>query len=242
MNIDICVLSKVGGRGNNEDYARHVQAGALTCMIVCDGLGGHENGEVASKFITDYLIERFKERPTMDTDLISNDINEANNGLIALQNGADGVKTTLTMTVTDGCDVVFAHVGDSRIYCMDDQKILYQSEDHSVPMMLYKMGEIKEKDIRGHEDGNRLLRVMGMEWERPKDEIHTMKISDVPEAGLMLCSDGFWEYILENQMIKLFKKAKSAEIWLTKMERAVLKKANKKTMDNYTAIVAKIRQ
>lgn len=241
MNFDISSLSKVGGRENNEDYTRHIQTGQFYCFVVCDGLGGHENGEVASKYITDSIIELFAENPTLDKHLISNYISIANDGLLKLQETREGIKTTLTMGVTDGDNLILAHVGDSRIYCIDESGILYQSEDHSVPMMLFKMGDIKENEIRGHEDSNRILRVMGMEWDRPKEVMQELSIGDKP-MGLILCSDGFWEYILEKQMHKTYRRSKSAEQWLLKMEKAVLRKANKKTMDNYTALVVKMNQ
>ena len=108
--------------------------------------------------------------------------------------------------------------------------------DHSVPQMLVNMGQIKEKDIRFHEDRNRLLRVMGTEWrgERPYELDHMA----VPkgEQALLLCSDGFWELIDEDRMTECLKQADSPENWLERMERIVCENGKEVDMDNYSAI------
>lgn len=227
--------TNVGSRDNNEDYYLEAVVDKYCCYIVCDGLGGHADGEVASKFISEYLIARFKENPTMKEDLIESYVVDANKKLID-HVSESGANTTLTMVITNGMNVLCAHVGDSRIYCMNGEKIIYQSRDHSVPQMLVQMGEIREDEIRGHEDSNRLLRVMGMEWDKSKVEISVLSFADNEPVGIILCSDGFWEYILEEKMFKLFKKSKNPQKWMERMLKVVRRKANLKTNDNYTAI------
>ena len=76
--------------------------------------------------------------------------------------------------------------------------------DHSIPQMLALAGEIKEKEIRRHPDRNKLLRVVGTDWENPQYEIS----EDVEKTGgeaFLLCSDGFWENITEKEMVKCLK-------------------------------------
>ena len=83
------------------------------------------------------------------------------------------MKTTLVILYIDGTMAKYGHIGDSRLYVVKNGKIQKRTIDHSVPQMLALAGEIREKDIRHHEDRNRLLRAMGNEWDdsSPKYEI-----------------------------------------------------------------------
>ena len=145
------------------------------------------------------------------------------------------MKTTMTALVCDGKQVQWGHIGDSRLYMFQDNKIATRTLDHSVPQMLVATGEIKEKDIRGHEDRNRLLKVMGTPWDKPKYEL----ADPVPckkEMAFLLSSDGFWELVEDRDMVSCLKKAATPKEWLEAMEQIVLKNGVGKKMDNYTAI------
>ena len=103
--------------------------------------------------------------------------------------------------------------------------------DHSVPQMLVMAREIKEKDIRNHPDRNRLLKVMGIEWEEPAFKIEEPLRTDECQAILM-CSDGFWELITEKEMCKILKKSNTVQEWIEKMAEVVQENGKDKNMDN----------
>ncbi len=156
------------------------------------------------------------------------------------ENAGNSMKTTVTcLTLTDQ-SARFAHVGDSRIYYFEKAKYVLRSQDHSVPQMLVNRGEIREKDIRHHEDRSSLLRVMGTEWDAPKYQV-VEGISLTKRSSFLLCSDGFWELIDEKMMCKTLKKAGSPEEWLANMEKIVLEKGRGTNMDNYSAIAVFVR-
>ena len=101
--------------------------------------------------------------------------------------------------------------------------------------MLVLARDIKEKQIRNHPDRNRLLRVMGIEWEKPMYELaEPKKLGDY--QAFLLCSDGFWELIDEKQMGKLLKSSSTVEEWMQSMVQVVRSNGTGKNMDNYTAI------
>jgi serine/threonine protein phosphatase PrpC len=106
--------------------------------------------------------------------------------------------------------------------------------------MLVLSGEIQEKDIRGHEDRNRLIRVMGMEWNTPKYEIGGAARLGANETYL-LCSDGFWEWITEKEMSRLLKTSATPKEWIEKMCEKVTEAGRGANMDNYSAIAVYIR-
>ena len=156
------------------------------------------------------------------------------------EHAENSMKTTVTCLELSGNKARFAHVGDSRIYHFEKAKYVQRSQDHSVPQMLVNRGDIKEKDIRHHEDRSRLLRVMGTEWDSPKYQVFDdIKLTN--RSSFLLCSDGFWELIDEKQMCKLLKKAADPQDWLGKMEEIVLANGTGTNMDNYSAIAVFVR-
>ncbi|MGN1168338.1 MAG: PP2C family protein-serine/threonine phosphatase [Lachnospiraceae bacterium] len=238
LNIVYATLTDKGERALNEDYLGVAVAPDRLGFILCDGLGGHGNGDVASR----YVVEQIKDH-LMNADSIEDSIMYAQTGLLQKQeenHAGDSMKTTVTCLTIEGKEARFGHVGDSRVYLFEKNKYIMRSIDHSVPQMLVSAGEIREKDIRHHEDRNRLLRVMGTEWDKPKYQM----VNHIPltrRTSFLLCSDGFWELIDEKMMCKTLKKAKTPEEWLSEMEKIVLENGRGTNMDNYSAIAVFIR-
>lgn len=106
--------------------------------------------------------------------------------------------------------------------------------------MLVNQGEIRERDIRFHEDRNRLTRVLGMEWDAPRYTASEEMLL-APPATFLLCSDGFWELIDEKEMSRQLKKSATPGEWLQRMEEIVLQNGQGKRMDNYSAIAVFVR-
>ena len=205
---------------------------------MCDGLGGHGNGDIASRFVTEQVKAALEQNKTVEES-----IQHAQDALLEKQiaeHAGNSMKTTVTCLVLAGDQARFAHVGDSRVYYFEKTKYMLRSQDHSVPQMLVNRGDIKEKDIRHHEDRSRLLRVMGTEWDRPKYQV-VEGIKLTKRSSFLLCSDGFWELIDEKQMSKTLKKADSPQQWLAAMEEIILANGKGTNMDNYSAIAVFVR-
>jgi len=231
--ITYASITKTGDRMVNEDSVSTSAAGDSYLFALADGLGGHGLGEVASKFVTDTCADVFRAGGGLEECFLN-----SQNGLLEQQSqrgNHDELKTTLALLSIKENRVCWGHVGDSRIYRFTKNKLAARTLDHSVPQMLVMSGEIREKAIRHHEDRNRLLRVLGVEWENPKyalsDEV-ALQLAD----SFLLCSDGFWEWIVEKEMIRLLKASASPEQWLSLMEAKALKNGQGKDMDNYSAI------
>ncbi len=233
------VLTNNGGREVNEDYAAVLtREDGSFCAVLADGLGGHGRGEVASELVVRNSLSLWETFSGKTEDFLNLCFQDSQEKLLQKQlaeHAQDSMKTTMTALVCDGKQVQWGHIGDSRLYMFQDNKIATRTLDHSVPQMLVATGEIKEKDIRGHEDRNRLLKVMGTPWDKPKYEL----ADPVPckkEMAFLLSSDGFWELVEDRDMVSCLKKAATPKEWLEAMEQIVLKNGVGKKMDNYTAI------
>lgn len=232
------MLTNKGERAVNEDFLDVSITPERLAFILCDGLGGHGNGDIASRFVTEQVKAALEQNKTVEES-----IQHAQDALLEKQiaeHAGNSMKTTVTCLVLAGDQARFAHVGDSRVYYFEKTKYMLRSQDHSVPQMLVNRGDIKEKDIRHHEDRSRLLRVMGTEWDRPKYQV-VEGIKLTKRSSFLLCSDGFWELIDEKQMSKTLKKADSPQQWLAAMEEIILANGKGTNMDNYSAIAVFVR-
>ncbi|MFI3172712.1 MAG: protein phosphatase 2C domain-containing protein [Eubacteriales bacterium] len=232
------VMSKAGDRGINEDSQGIAQRDGEILFVLCDGLGGHGQGEVASQLAVDISKKIFVETELSYEELLESCIKESHSTLKQMQietNSPNDLKTTMTVVYFNEADnkIQFAHVGDSRIYIFKKHKIQTQSYDHSIPQMLVYQGEIKHKDIRFHEDRNRLTRVVGGMEDEVKSTL-SEKIEISKETNILMCSDGYWEWMDERFMSSTLRKSKNPEEWLERMEAQIIKKGSNR--DNYTAI------
>ena len=240
--IDVAKLSNPGGRENNEDYVTIAEHGNDRCFILCDGLGGHECGEVASSSVAENVAAMFEETGDYPT-FLEDAFNMAQEKLLALQKERDMVnamKTTLVVLVVTESIMKWAHIGDSRLYRFYDNGTKYQrTRDHSVVQILCDMGEITEKDMRHHEERNKLLRVMGSEWtSKSFDKSAVLERGDTQAFALM--TDGFWEYVEEEEMMGLLQKTTTAKEWLEAMTKLVFERADMTKTDNLSVICVKV--
>lgn len=239
LNITYDVLTSKGGRKVNEDYLGAVETPNRLGFVLCDGLGGHGRGDAASQFVVTRMQSTLKSGKSIEESIL-----DAQKGLLQKQadeHAETSMKTTVTCLTLEGAYARFGHVGDSRIYYFEKGKYKLRSQDHSVPQMLVMRGDIKEKDIRHHEDRSRLLCVMGTPWSGTKFKI-VDNIILTEHTTFLLCSDGFWELVDEKTMCKTLKVSKTPGEWLKKMEQVILKNGINESMDNYSAIAVFVRK
>lgn len=240
--IDSALVTKHGGRDNNEDYVTKAVNGTSECFILCDGLGGHDCGEVASSFVAEYIADMF--RKTGDTPSFLQDaFNAAQTELLKLQQErhmTNAMRTTLVVLVVTDAHMKWAHIGDSRLYHIFNNGTKYErTRDHSMVQLMCDMGEIKESEMRHHEERNKLLRVMGAEWGNKSFDKSAILERDGRHA-FVLMTDGFWEYVDEENMLRTLADAGGSQEWLDAMEEIVVANADMSRADNYSAICVRV--
>ena len=235
--MEYAIFTNVGGRKTNEDSVGVFKNGDNNCYILCDGLGGHGMGDVASELVVSVFEDQFQKTDDI-VNFLGQTFSAAQDILMMEQKARHAerkMKTTGVAVITDDRNAYVGHVGDSRGYVFYKNKVKTRTLDHSIPQMLVLSKEIKEEQIRNHPDRNTLLRVMGVKWEDTMYEL----MAPIPLKkcqAFLLCSDGFWELIDEKEMCVQLKKANSVEEWLDNMVKIVQENGEGRNMDNYSAI------
>lgn len=176
--------------------------------IVADGMGGHENGEVASSLAVDtltlyvfnsiYLPQISPTRNQSDfsiQEIMQSGVIQAHQ---TIKSKASGSGTTLTSALIFGNLLTIAHIGDSRAYLINSEGILQLlTHDHSLVKRLEEIGQISQEQALTHPQRNMLYRALG-QGEPGEPDIATYQLQ--PGSKLLLCSDGLWGVISDKNM------------------------------------------
>ena len=210
------IFSGCGSREINEDSTYGIYTDSRGLFVVADGLGGHGKGDVASKLAISVFKDTFSTCSESPQGFLKNAFLNAQEAILAEQRKTGSpfqMKTTVCALAIDKDKLMWGHIGDTRLYAFARNKVKIRTLDHSVPQMLVLARDIKEKDIRNHPDRNKLLRVLGVSGDTPKFELSEPQSTSNYQTFL-LCSDGFWELILEKEMCAALKKSSSAAEWI----------------------------
>ena len=233
-----------GQRGNQEDTIFPALGKATTddrLFVVCDGMGGHEHGEVASgeftKGIADYFARNIDPAAPFRAEMLANAIAYAYQILDKADDGNyKKMGTTLTLIYIHHGGVTAAHIGDSRIYHIRPGKeILYVSRDHSLVFDLYQSGEISLEEMKNYPRKNVITRAVqpGEENRVRPDVIH---ITDIEKGDYFyLCSDGMLEQMDDDEILRLFSSNESNEV-----KRQQLIDATVGNSDNHSAYLIQV--
>lgn len=238
-------IHQMGSRTNQEDSifpVLNTATAADRLFILCDGMGGHESGEIASstvcETISKYILGHFNADESLDDSLLEEAITEAYAAVNAQDStGQKKMGTTLTFLCfhKGGCTV--AHIGDSRIYHLrpSTNEILYRSRDHSLVYDLFEVGELTFDEIKTAKNKNVITRVIMANQERPSkpDIVHITNIQ--PGDYFYLCSDGMLEQMDDKALMEIFASDKTDE-----QKRSILIGETVDNSDNHSAYVIHI--
>lgn len=237
VELEYYQLTSTGDRENNQDYMAYIVDDSYALFVVADGLGGHQAGEKASRFFCQGLLDvaptysKWMTHNPVETfsAWIDDAVNEMKK-LFADDKLAIKAHTTCAILYIDEQLVVTAHCGDSRIYRMNPQQILWRTRDHSIPQRLFNEGLITEQDIALHPEQNKLTRSINV-LKKHESEINLYPAIKKGET-FILCSDGFWEYVKQQDLLHLAQLS-SGKTDLVKLTRLLILRAQGKS-DNVT--------
>ena len=236
MKYDSAFYSEKGGRDVNEDAASVTAKAHSLLAIVADGLGGMGDGKVASEDAVSCLSDRLLEK-SMDEDLLCAEMMVENQRILNMHHNGKQMMTTVAVLWAEGDQALAATIGDTRIYQFRGEKIEFQSTDHSVAQLAVFSGAITREQLRNYPGRNRLLRALGAEEQVQVDlqELHLL-----PGDRLLICSDGFWKLIVEQEML-LWGGEETAEQWLNRMRMMASQRCGS-CGDNHSAIAVIITE
>lgn len=215
-------------RENNEDALLALQATLgvdsnsqpLGIFVVADGMGGHRSGEIASdnavRALGNYLIHKVYEpllgpnpHPADESlrEIMEAGILQAHN---AVKRNAPGGGCTLTAVLAVGNQMVIGHLGDSRAYLVqNDGRISALTKDHTLVNRLQEMGQLTAEEAAIHPQKSVLYRALGQ-----GDAVHAdIATSTLPPSGaLLLCSDGLWGLVPEEDIEQIINAAATPEL------------------------------
>ena len=210
-------------------------------VLVCDGMGGANAGNVASetavKLIADYILKSY--RPTMDSQdiekILCNAISSANLELfdMAKKNQEyNGMGTTLVAAHIKGNMAVICNVGDSRAYLINDS-ITQITKDHSVVQSLIESGKLSVEDAKAHPRKNVITRALGAE-ENVIPDIFEQTLEN--GEFLLFCTDGLSNFIETQTIFETIKNSNVEDV-----AEILVDKANSNGGgDNITAVLVAI--
>ncbi len=208
MHIVATGKTDVGQKRDHNEDALLLDAG-LGLYVVCDGMGGHAAGEVASAHAVKTvqrvmqenlaLIEEARKEKGIDArerliSVVEGAVNTACSEIFAMataDNGKAGMGTTLVMMLVVGGKGLMAHVGDSRLYMVRAGQIHQLSEDHSYTSEMVKRGKMTREQARTSPYANVITRAVGIQ---KNVQVDTLMFDMIPGDTFLLCSDGLHGY------------------------------------------------
>lgn len=237
-------LHEIGQRENNEDNiypekGSPIPSGPSQLFLVCDGVGGAEKGEVASKIVCDIVSKYLKGLSSITALEINEAIELAETTIdtfVSKNEDVKGMATTLTLLAAHKNGIAIAHLGDSRVYHIRAGKIIHKTSDHSFVNELVSKNIITEAEALNHPKKNVVTKaIMGGKHQAPD----VTQIQDVlPNDYFFLCTDGITESVTDKDLVQILSAKDSDNV--QKIE-AIRKKCESNSKDNHSAYLLQVK-
>ena len=202
-------------RNNNEDYLGYkIKEDGTLLAVVCDGIGGSNAGDVASKCAVETLLSDFEEAPDFHnpyeaSDWIKKEVDHCNDVIYQLASSNKnyyGMGTTMVGVLMTSDMTLVMNVGDSRIYGLFDQMVCL-TQDHNLFQELLHAGQLSVDEIKQQPSRNVLTNALGV-YNKAKVDIG---LANNDYEILLLCSDGLHGYVEESVIRSVLRQNKSVD-------------------------------
>lgn len=237
MNITTASLSGLGTRASNQDQKGENIGKRSACFVVCDGIAGLPGGEVAAELARNSIVSRFDGNQHLNAQHIRDYIQTANQVILNEQQATEAYRRMGTTLVSLFIDrdyylAYWAHAGDSRLYLFRRGWLWHVTTDHSLVQRM--------KDAGQPTDGlnsNLLYLALGLE-NRDMEASYSDVVQIEEGDAFLLCTDGFWHSVSEDQMQQALHMVKTPQEWLTLMGQLIQRNCEQGgcEQDNYTAV------
>jgi serine/threonine protein phosphatase PrpC len=211
MKYQLATACRLGNRKANQDRFAVVETSNAVMMVVADGMSGHSDGKLAADTLVESVVRSFNNtkfpHPTPQT-FFQQILTIAQQEVLAAgakQSPPVAPRTTCVLCLVQQGTATWAHVGDSRVYWIRNGKILEQSRDHSRVEQMYQQGLITAEQKERHPQRNIVTQCIGSPNKPPRPTI-SQKPPLAADDVLLLCSDGLWGQLPNEQLADHFKR------------------------------------
>jgi len=206
MRFTIYQESRIGKRQSNQDRIAYCYARDALLMLVADGMGGHQHGELAAHIAAQYITRAFQRdaQPALPDPalFLSRALTGAHHAILddtLDRRLSEAPRTTIVACVIQGGTAWWAHAGDSRLYLLRRGRIQQQTRDHSRVQLLVEQGLLRPEDAATHPGRNRIYSCLGGTHSPQIDYSPPCKLQD--GDVIALCSDGVWGPLGDNALL-----------------------------------------
>jgi serine/threonine protein phosphatase PrpC len=204
MKFSVFQVSRKGGRNKNEDRMGYCYTSGSAVFMLADGMGGHPEGEVAAQLAIQAVAVLFQKQAKPELpdvmQFLDDALRSAHRQILRYSlDGAmlDAPRTTIVVAVIQGGAVFWTHCGDSRLYLLRRGELLTRTRDHSLieqDLLRPSLDGVKTRQNR-----NVLFTCLGS----PTKPVFAIQGPQSLQQGdrLMLCSDGLWSEVPEQELI-----------------------------------------
>ncbi len=242
MHIELALMSERGGRDYNEDACGHWHSERYLCCVLADGAGGHGGGDVASKFAVSHVLQGYAAMPAHHPQALEALLLDTNRALLAHRAGNPALRNMHSTVVVLSIDLqdrhaLWGHCGDSRFYAFRHGAVAARTRDHSLVQSLMDAGLLDEAGARVHPKRSELYSALGTEGNDLQISVSQTPFPLYGGEALMLCTDGLWEWLPDDDIATALSHAAEPQAWLNDLEQRVRRAAvNAPKHDNFTAL------
>lgn len=189
----------------NEDYLGFYRSGEMVLSVVADGMGGHSSGAVASRLCVETMRDIFLGSVVDDPEAILRKGLLQAHAEVLRQGSADrplrGMGATVVAVILRSEQCWFSHLGDSRIYLVEPDKVQRLTRDHTVCQNLLEQGLLTEQQAVNHHMTHIVSKAVG-HLPQGEEGIEVAQVSLSADYSLLLCSDGLTDLVSDQEILR----------------------------------------
>ncbi|MDP9109808.1 MAG: protein phosphatase 2C domain-containing protein [Pseudomonadota bacterium] len=238
--LQFAELCETGDRAENQDALAHARHDNLACFVMSDGAGGHVGGEIASHLVVNAVIESFTQELSFSTRALQSYLDQA---IAQVANGrrdarvADMSATVAVVLIDqDNACALWGHLGDTRIYFFRAGQPAQVTKDHSLVQQFVDAGYVQPEQARNHPQRSVLFAAIGPDGDNPP-VVTPQAVGLTPGDAMLICTDGLWEWLSEQDMQYCLNDSDSAASWLAALQQMAAdnSRSSVRQRDNFSA-------
>jgi len=229
--------SEPGAFRVNYDYFSFVQLDNFACWIIADGINS-ELEKKSAEIAVRYLLNEFTLHPTISPRLIKKYLGNANR-MLQIEGKELALSASILMVVSDYSKMIWAVVGNARLYYYSKGQMIFRSKDQSLTQMIFEAGKINESDLNIHNERNNLNNYLGIpgNFEPFVSEYYDLNDGDL----LILCTVGYWEKLYNYEIVNVIRDTQVPTELIGKYQELLQKKQDD-LLNNYTVAVIYVKK